>query len=350
MSTNITASELGRGLYHAVWQLISQNFFDTARLADWDSYEHRFDAEIVDEESAMRCIDAMLKSLNDEFTWGERVSIPAFDATIGASADTTVVENVPADSAQPIAPPAAATSAAEEPAPVMAVLRPDGIGYIAIRTLDHPNILGLIEAGVEKIAACEGVILDLRNNVGGDVQVTAAACGLFLEEGLVTTMEMRHASGGIHRTQYALSADKFFANELSPDGSSTCKRYLRSAPLLAGKPLVILINRRTMSAAELMTAALVQQGIPGAVLMVGNGPTPGKGIGQSNFTYLEGKYRVRVTRMRWYAPGGDWLGDFGQTVRNGIEPDVLVPEDRGMEGLQVAFKELRKMLEARAAA
>lgn len=345
MNTNITASELGRGLYHAVWQLISKEFFDTARLTDWGTYEHRFDSEIVDEDSAMRCIDEMLKSLGDEFTWGERVSIPAFAATLGAPADVAAADGVPADAA-----PGATATVSEEPAPVMAVLRPDGIGYIAIRTLDHPNILGLIEAGVEKIAACEGVILDLRNNVGGDVQVTAAACGLFLEEGLVTTMEVRHESGGIHRTQYALSADEFFANELSPDGSATCKRYLRSAPLLAGKPLVILINRRTMSAAELMTAALVQQGIPGAVLMVGNGPTPGKGIGQSNFTYLEGKYRVRVTRMRWYAPGGDWLGDFGQTVRNGIEPDVLVPEDRGMEGLQVAFKELRKMLDARAAA
>lgn len=182
------------------------------------------------------------------------------------------------------------------------------------------------------------------------MQTTAAACGSFLKDGLVTTMEMRHAGGGIERTEYALSDDEFFANEYVPGLPPTSKRYLRSAPVLADKPIVILINKRTMSAAELMTAAIVQNGTAGKVLMVGSGATPGKGIGQTNYLFMEGKYRVRVTRVRWFAPGGDWLGDCGQTVRNPIEPDVLVPEDRGIEGVQVAFKELRKMLDAAEAA
>lgn len=329
MSINTTASDLGRELYRAVWHLVSQTFFDTSRLANWDSFEHRFDDEIVDEDSALRYIDEMLASLKDDFTWAERVRTPAPDTAADAAADTT-----------------APTTAAKAEEPVMAVLRPDGIGYIRISTLDGPGILDLIEAGVRKIADCEGVVLDLRNNVGGDIQTTAAACGFFMTEGLVTTMEMRHEGGGIHRTQYALNEDEFFANELAPDAPPTSKRYLRGAPLLAGKPIVILINKRTMSAAELMVAALVQNGYAGKVLMVGNGPTPGKGIGQTNYLFLDGKYRVRVTRVRWLAPGGDWLGDCGQTERNAIEPDVLVPEDRGIEGVQVAFKELRKMLDA----
>jgi len=335
MSINTSASDLGRELYRAVWQLVNQTFFDTARLAHWGSLEHQYDNEIVDEESALRCIDAMLLTLNDDFTWAERVNKPAPAAEASA---TEAATQAPESTGR------AAT--AEEPEPVMAVLRPDGIGYIRILTLDHPGILDLIEAGAQKIAACKGVVLDLRNNVGGDVQTTAAACGSFLKDGLVTTMEMRHAGGGIERTQYALSDDEFFANEYVPGLPPTSKRYLRSAPVLADKPIVILINKRTMSAAELMTAAIVQNGTAGKVLMVGNGATPGKGIGQTNYLFMEGKYRVRVTRVRWFAPGGDWLGDCGQTVRNPIEPDVLVPEDRGIEGVQVAFKELRKMLDA----
>lgn len=328
MSINTTASDLGRELYRAVWHLVSQTFFDTTRLANWDSFEHRFDDAIVDEDSALRCIDEMLASLKDDFTWAERVRT-------SATAD-----------AAPSALPDSAVKTPSEPDPVMAVLRPDGIGYIRILTLDCPGILDLIEAGVRKIADCQGVVLDLRNNVGGDIQTTAAACGFFMTEGLVTTMEMRHESGGIHRTQYALSQDEFFANELAPDAPPTSKRYLRGAPLLAGKPIVILINKRTMSAAELMVAALVQNGYAGKVLMVGNGPTPGKGIGQTNYLFMDGKYRVRVTRVRWLAPGGDWLGDCGQTERNAIEPDLRVPDDRGIEGVQVAFKELRKMIDA----
>lgn len=317
MSTYASASDLGRAFYRGVWQLVDQTFFDRSRLANWGSFEHKFDDEIVDEETALRCIDEMLASLKDDFTWAQLV--PAASGTAGNDAELE---------------------------PVLAVLRPDGIGYLGISTLDCPNILDLIDAGAQKIAACKGVILDLRNNLGGDVQTTAAACGSFLPDGLVATMEMRHESGGIHRSQYALSEDEFFCNEFVPGEAPTSKRWVRSAPVLAGKPIVILINTMTMSAAELMVAAIVQNGT-GKVTIVGNGPTPGKGIGQTGYLFLDGKYRVRVTRVRWYAPGGDWLGDCGQTVCNPIEPNVLVPDDRGRSklGLQVAFKELRKLLD-----
>jgi C-terminal processing protease CtpA/Prc len=330
MTNDTSASDLGHGLYHAVWKLVSQTFFDTSRLVDWDSFEHRFDSEIVDEDSAVVCIDKMLDSLGDDFTFIQRAPVISVNGV-----------PVTADNAAPTA---------EQAAPIMAVLRPDGIGYLRIGTLEYPNILDLIEAAAQKIANCQGVVLDLRNNIGGDVKLTAAACGSFLEEGLVATMETRAESGAITCTQYALSEDEFFANELTPGEPPKTTRWARSAPVLAGKPLVILISKRTTSAAELMTAALVQQGRPGQVLMVGTGPTPGKGIGGTNYTFLDGKYRVRITRVRWLTPGGDWLGDCGQTVCNPIEPDVQVPDDRGIEGVQVAFKELRKMLDAAKAA
>ncbi|HEY9732276.1 MAG TPA: S41 family peptidase [Drouetiella sp.] len=327
MTDTSNAPDLGRALYHAVWNLVGQTFFDTARLASWGDFEHRFDGEIVDEDSAFTRIDQMLDSLGDDFTFIQRAQKSELPSTTASDSDAVVAIE-----------------------PVMAVLRPDGIGYMHIRTLDCPGILDKIEAGAQKIAGCDGFVLDLRNNVGGDVQVTAAACGNFLEEGLVTTMETRD-SKGIHRTQYALSRDEFFANEYPPDGPPTTTRYQRSAPVLAGKPLVILINKRTMSAAELMTAALVQQGVPGQVLMVGTDPTPGKGIGGTNYTFMDGKYRVRITRVRWYAPGGDWLGDCGQTVSNPIEPDITVHDDHdGVKSLHTAFREVRRMLDAARAA
>ncbi|CAN5667778.1 hypothetical protein BH10CYA1_BH10CYA1_41790 [soil metagenome] len=320
MSITTTASDLGRELYRAVWQLVGQTFFDTSRLANWDSFEHRFDKQIVDEESALRCIDEMLASLNDTYT--ERV-IP--------------VASVSCDTAE---------TAAQVSEPVMAVLRPDGIGYIRVLTFDRPDAFELVEQGAKKIANCAGVVLDLRNNSGGRMHDAMASCGLFLNDGLIVTTEMRHEDGGILTRQYALNETEFFANVTTPDGASTSERYARPAPVLAGKPIVILINKRTASAGELMLATLVQNGFPGKVLMVGNGATPGKGIGQAEYEVMDGKVKVRVTRTRWLTPGGDWLGDCGQTERNGIEPDVLVPEDRGMEGVQVAFVELRKMLDA----
>lgn len=320
MSITTSASDLGRELYHAIWERVNQTFFDTKRLANWSSFEHQFDDLIVDEESALRYADEMLASLNDTYT--ERV-IPAPAVETADTTDTATVE---------------------EPDPVMAVLRPDGIGYIRILTFDRRDIFGLIAAGVQKIAACKGVILDLRNNSGGWMHEALASCGFFLSDGLLATLEIRHETGGVLTRKYALSADEFFANVELPDGTVTSEMYERPAALLAGKPIVLLINKRTASAGEVVTAALVQNGVVGKVRMVGNGATPGKGIGQAEDEVFDGRVKIRVTRTRWYTPGGDWLGDCGQTERNGIEPDTLVPDDRGMEGLQIAFAELRTML------
>jgi C-terminal processing protease CtpA/Prc len=114
--------------------------------------------------------------------------------------------------------------------------------------------------------------------------------------------------------------------------------------LLAGKPVVILINRWTASSAELLACAIAQNGTDGAISIVGTGPTRAKGIGQVVNDLFDGALSIRVTRSHWFTPGGDWLGDCGQTVSNGIEPWVLVEDDRGPEGLAVANTELKKML------
>ena len=55
--------------------------------------------------------------------------------------------------------------------------------------------------------------------------------------------------------------------------------------------------------------------------------------------------RLSVTRSRWYTPYGEWLGDCGQTVSNGIEADVVLPQDTGPEGLQEGIKLLRQMVD-----
>jgi C-terminal processing protease CtpA/Prc len=325
MSITTSASDLGRELYHAIWQLVGQTFFDTKRLFNWHSREHQFDHLIVDEETALRYTDEMLASLGDTYT--ERVI---------AAPEACVNEETAASTAEP----------SEIHEPVLAVLRPDGIGYLQILAFDRADIFDLVAAGVQKIAHCTGVILDLRNNSGGRMHETLASCGLFLNDGLLATLEIRDENGGMITREYALSPTEFFANVTYPNGSEISEMYERPAPVLAGKPLVILIGNRTASSAELMTAALVQNGEIGKVCMVGNGETRGKGIGQAEYEVFGGRVKIRVTRTRWLTPGGDWLGDCGQTERNGIAPDTIVLDDRGMEGLQAAFRELRRMLDA----
>jgi C-terminal processing protease CtpA/Prc len=323
MSITTSASDLGRELYHAIWQLVNEIFFDTKRLADWGSLEHRFDELIVDEESALRYADEMLATLNDAFT----------------------LRLIEKSSLQPESDSSAAV--VEVPKPIMALIRPDGdfhFAYLAIRTFDQPDIFNLVAAVAEKMADCDGVILDLRGNNGGRIEQALASCGLFLKDGLLATLENRGENGAIVKRQYALTVGEYFANIEQPDGSFKSRMYERPTAHLAGKPLVILINKGTASAAEVMVVALVQNGTVGKVLMVGGGETPGKGIGQTEHDVFDGRVKVKVTCTHWFAPGGEWLGDCGQTERNGIAPNIFVPDDHGPEGFAVAVKELRKML------
>jgi len=323
MKTIKDASLAGRELYHAIWALVKMTFFDTKRLADWDSYEHRFDEQIVDEETALRFADEMLASLGDTYT--ERVVAPStFVSPASADAPAKTVEKTP---------------------DVSSILAPNGIGYLRIGTFDKEGIVDEVALAVEKIADCKGVILDLRGNSGGRMFEALESCGFFLKEGLLATIKFRWEEGdGLKVRQYFLNEDQFFSREELPNGKKGSELGTRRPPLLAGKPLVILLNRRTASAGELMICALVQNGIEGKVTMVGSGATPGKGIGQAEYDVLDGKARVRVTRCHWFAPGGEWLGDCGQTERNSIEPDHFVEGDSGPEALKVAADQLKAML------
>lgn len=323
MKTVDDASVRGRELYHAIWTMVSITFYDTTRLADWGSFEHKFDEQIVDEETALKYADEMLASLGDTYT--ERVVPPS-----------TFVSRQSADGSTNKEPP---------PPDVTSVLAPSGIGYLRISTFDKEGVVNEIASAVEKIASCKGVILDLRGNSGGRMFEALEACGYFIEEGLLATIKFRWEDGeGIKVRQYAVTKDEFFANEELPNGKRVGHPGTRRPPLLAGKPLVILLNARTASAGELMICSLVQNWVDAPVLMVGSGATPGKGIGQAEYDILDGKAKLRITRCHWYAPGGEWLGDCGQTERNSIEPEVVVPEDHGPEALKVAADELKKML------
>jgi len=322
--TNLkSASEAGCILYHAVWEVVGANFFDKKRLADWPSWEHRFDGQILDEENALTYCDQMLASLNDPYT--ERlvsVAVPATAAEISA----TVV-----------------APTAHQPVTVLSVLRLDNIGYLQILDFDREEIFDEVKAALAKIAGCDGFVLDLRHNSGGRMHRAIQTCGLFIENGVITTVELPHASGGLMLRKYCLTADQFFVVEVAPDGTETTEMYERPAPIMAGKPMVVLINRRTASAAEMVACALVQNGEEDKMLTVG-GTTAAKGIGQVKVDVLDGKVTIQITRSRWLAPGGDWVGDCGQTVRNGMDAMVPVEGDHGPEGFKVALLEMRKML------
>ncbi|MEZ5666243.1 MAG: S41 family peptidase [Alphaproteobacteria bacterium] len=119
-----------------------------------------------------------------------------------------------------------------------------------------------------------GLILDLRNNSGGLLDQSIAVADLFLNSGLISTTEGRHPE----------SRQRFVAY----DGD-----------LMAGKPIVVLVNGNTASAAEVLVAALQDLG---RVVVVGS-TSFGKGVVQT-VNRLPNDGELTLTWSALHAPSG----------------------------------------------
>jgi carboxyl-terminal processing protease len=181
-----------------------------------------------------------------------------------------------------------------------------GYGYVRISQFQSQTGMSLIEV-VEGLQAeyddrLKGLVLDLRNNPGGVLQAAVSVADAFLSSGLI--VETR---GRVEHAQM-----RFEANPQD---------------VLAGVPMVVLINGGSASASEIVAGALQDQ--RRAVIM--GGRSFGKGSVQS-IVPLESGAAIRLTTARYYTPSGRSI------QAEGIEPDVFVDDlelsttaDRGLD-------------------
>lgn len=171
-----------------------------------------------------------------------------------------------------------------------------GIGYIAIRQFqqDTPDALQAAldkwQGGFFGVGALRGMVLDLRNNPGGLLNVAVEIAGKFLDDGrLVVTAE-----GRLPESKMRLTA-------------SGKKRYVDI-------PMVVLVNEGSAAGAEILAGALQDSN---RAIVVGN-RTFGKGSIQTILP-LSGGAAVRLSTAIYRTPSGRIID--GQ----GIEPNILVP-------------------------
>lgn len=127
----------------------------------------------------------------------------------------------------------------------------------------------------------KGFILDLRGNPGGLVPQSVAVANLFLEEGRIVSIHGRHPD----------SHQYFEASE---------------GDIAEGKPVAVLIDGNSASAAEIVAAALQDNGR--AVLIGSN--SYGKGTVQ-NIKTLPNQGEIKLTWARFHAPSGYTLHHLG---------------------------------------
>lgn len=152
---------------------------------------------------------------------------------------------------------------------------PSHTGYIHVASFEARTPQETVSA-IRKLGAgnLSGLVVDLRNNPGGLLSAAVGFCSLFLKPGqLVLTVEGR----AVARRAY----------------------HTASAPLHLDVPLIVLVNRSTASAAEVVAAALQDHD---RALIVGE-PTFGKGVVESVMP-LSGQMGLALLTAEYFTPSG----------------------------------------------
>ncbi len=160
---------------------------------------------------------------------------------------------------------------------------------------DFQNLVNSFASQV-KDGTVKGIILDLRNNPGGYLTDAQFVAGEFLAPGTSVVME-EDASG--ERTTLSVN---------------------RQGSLVNNIPMVVMVNRGSASAAEIVSGALRDHG---RAKIVGE-QSFGKGTVQQALD-LGGGAGLHVTIAKWLTPNGTWVGT--GVNGNGLTPDAKVDLD-----------------------
>jgi carboxyl-terminal processing protease len=166
------------------------------------------------------------------------------------------------------------------------------IGYVRLFTFSA-DASEQLKHGIEKAKeeGAEGLVLDLRENPGGLLEEAVKTASLFLPEGeVVVTTKSRTKGDSTHKT---------------------------SAGRIVKVPFDVLVDRNTASSAEILTAALKEDG---GATVVGT-RTYGKGVFQEEHDLANGG-ALKLTVGEFFTPDGENLARTG-----GIHPEVKVEDN-----------------------
>lgn len=143
----------------------------------------------------------------------------------------------------------------------------------------------------------DGLILDLRNNGGGSLVEAIDCAGLFIPSGPIVQIK---ENSGI---------------QVLPDADPTVEY---------DGPMIVLVNRLSASASEILAAAL--QDYKRAII-VGNEKTHGKGTVQTLLSLGDRRGSIKLTTAGFYRING------GSTQLKGVTPDIIIPDYLDVMGL-----------------
>ena len=165
----------------------------------------------------------------------------------------------------------------------------DNIGYIRLSGFEqvtYDQFRNALDSLQEQGA--QALIIDVRNNPGGLLDIVADIANLLVPEGIVVYTEDRYGN----------------------------QSFLRSDSNYLGLPIVVLINGNSASASEVLAGAILDHGVG---TLVGE-QTFGKGTVQRIFGLPDGS-AVKLTIARYFTPSGTSIHGYGITPNHIVEMD-----------------------------
>jgi carboxyl-terminal processing protease len=166
------------------------------------------------------------------------------------------------------------------------------LGYVRLLSFSR-GAGALLADAVRKVEdeGAEGIVLDLRGNPGGLLDEAVQSASVFLPEGeVVVSTDSRSQGHSVHKT---------------------------SGGNLPALPIVVLIDGGTASAAEILAAALADNGDATVV----GATSYGKGVFQEERDLANGG-AIKLTVGEYFTPDGVNLAE-----SKGIHPDVKASDD-----------------------
>ena len=166
-------------------------------------------------------------------------------------------------------------------------MKEDNIGYLSVSEFDKVTYDQFSEAldSLEE-QGMEGLVIDLRNNPGGNLDTVTDMLRLLLPKGTIVSIKDKDGN----------------TEELTCDGEHEFT-----------KPLAVLVNQYSASASEIFSGAVQDYGT-GQIVGV---TTYGKGVVQQLTDLGDGTY-LKLTIAEYYTPSGRSINGIG------VEPDVEV--------------------------
>ncbi len=163
----------------------------------------------------------------------------------------------------------------------------NGILYVRLYDFFGDAVTGM-QSAVEYAREnnLSGMIVDLRGNPGGQLDICVNVCDMFLDEGVIVyTLDRQQ-----HKIEYKATNGKV---EL---------------------PVAVIVNGETASASEIFAAALQDYGIASIV----GTTTYGKGIVQTQYQFPSDGAGMQLTTSAYYTPNGKSIH------KTGVTPDLVV--------------------------